>query len=609
MWSKLAINAYVAREALRAAQAGHPHQRDPPRARPTRRWPRPTPTRGSAFGADYRDEVGIEASTPLEQAYPLVFLCSDAAAGITGITLVTDAGYFASGHQRVVPEPAERRRRVLPQRVLSRAGCARSPSSPRPTSGSGPRAPTAACASRAATTASALVHPPVPICPVVPQPVVDADRGVGPGDGRRLHGQPPPVAARLRAAVRDRQRRPRRGPERPPHHEHRRLRARRRPHRPGGRGPLRAARRRVAPAVRADRRRPTPSTASPSRSGPTPRPPLSDDRFEHRSVLSGVGRSAIGPPADGRPAVAHGRRLPRGRRRRRAHARRHRRPVDLPGPGRDGHERGRRHRGRGGAAAPPDVDQRRRRAARARAARSSPRCSRWPSGLCRHVLCFRTVWESTYAALRPAPAAAAAGSSAPMQEWRLPFGAMSAANWIGMNANQYLHRYGATREMLGWIALNGRANAGRNPAAIYRDPMTMDDYLSARPITHARSASTTATCPCDASIAVDRVRRRRSPPTCPKPADPDRGGRHPDHRAHLVGPGHGHPRAAGARPVGPPVDPHEPAPGRRRPRPALRRLHVQRHLVARGASASAGSARPRTGSTAAAASRSTASCR
>ena len=33
------------------------------------------------FGADYRDEVGVEASTPLEQAYPLVFLCSDAAGG------------------------------------------------------------------------------------------------------------------------------------------------------------------------------------------------------------------------------------------------------------------------------------------------------------------------------------------------------------------------------------------------------------------------------------------------------------------------------------------------------------------------------------------------
>ncbi len=33
------------------------------------------------FGADYREAVGVEAATPLEQAYPLVFLCSDAAVG------------------------------------------------------------------------------------------------------------------------------------------------------------------------------------------------------------------------------------------------------------------------------------------------------------------------------------------------------------------------------------------------------------------------------------------------------------------------------------------------------------------------------------------------
>jgi NAD(P)-dependent dehydrogenase (short-subunit alcohol dehydrogenase family) len=49
------------------------------------------------FGSDYRGELGIQASTPLEQAYPLVFLCSDAAAAITGITLITDAGYMSSG--------------------------------------------------------------------------------------------------------------------------------------------------------------------------------------------------------------------------------------------------------------------------------------------------------------------------------------------------------------------------------------------------------------------------------------------------------------------------------------------------------------------------------
>lgn len=144
------------------------------------------------------------------------------------------------------------------------------------------------------------------------------------------------------------------------------------------------------------------------------------------------------------------------------------------------------------------------------------------AGLCRHVLCFRTVWESTFATLAarsvqialdanadadadpdrrtgvPRPAERVSG---PFREWRAPFGAMSAANWIAMNANQYLHRYGAPREMLGMIALNARANAARNPVAIYRDPMTMDDYLLARPITSPFGLYD-CDIPCDASIAV-----------------------------------------------------------------------------------------------------------
>jgi NAD(P)-dependent dehydrogenase (short-subunit alcohol dehydrogenase family) len=96
MWSKLAINAYVAREAFGLLRRG---------IRINAILPGPTDTplaRANAdlwlgFGADYRAEVGTEPSTPLEQAYPLVFLCSDAASAVTGITMVTDAGYVASG--------------------------------------------------------------------------------------------------------------------------------------------------------------------------------------------------------------------------------------------------------------------------------------------------------------------------------------------------------------------------------------------------------------------------------------------------------------------------------------------------------------------------------
>ncbi|MGW5147457.1 thiolase C-terminal domain-containing protein [Rhodococcus koreensis] len=105
------------------------------------------------------------------------------------------------------------------------------------------------------------------------------------------------------------------------------------------------------------------------------------------------------------------------------------------------------------------------------------------SGLCRHVLCFRTVWEASHAALVRSgdwqrPEARASG----MVEGRSPFGAMSAANWIACQASHYLHRYGADRDVLGAIAVNARANAARNPEAVYRDPITIDDYRSARMI-------------------------------------------------------------------------------------------------------------------------------
>ncbi|MBV8160526.1 MAG: thiolase family protein, partial [Acidimicrobiia bacterium] len=47
----------------------------------------------------------------------------------------------------------------------------------------------------------------------------------------------------------------------------------------------------------------------------------------------------------------------------------------------------------------------------------------------------------------------------------------------------HFHEYGTTREQLAQIALNARKNAALNPKAIYREPMTMDDYLSVRMIT------------------------------------------------------------------------------------------------------------------------------
>jgi acetyl-CoA acetyltransferase/uncharacterized OB-fold protein len=125
------------------------------------------------------------------------------------------------------------------------------------------------------------------------------------------------------------------------------------------------------------------------------------------------------------------------------------------------------------------------------------------AGLCRHVLCFRTVWEATHTELlRTGKLRPGGGRASGMFEWRSPFGAMSAANWIGVNASHYFWRYGGDRaSTLAPIALTARANAARNPDAIYRSALTLDDYLGARMISTPFGLYD-CDVPCDGAIAV-----------------------------------------------------------------------------------------------------------
>ena len=108
------------------------------------------------------------------------------------------------------------------------------------------------------------------------------------------------------------------------------------------------------------------------------------------------------------------------------------------------------------------------------------------AGLCRHVVCFRTVWQSSYGELarRGEVAGAPARRVSGPDEYLAPYG-VQAVNTVAMAASQHMARYGTTRESLGWIALNARANAALNPTALYREPLTMDDYLGGPRDQHA----------------------------------------------------------------------------------------------------------------------------
>lgn len=130
-------------------------------------------------------------------------------------------------------------------------------------------------------------------------------------------------------------------------------------------------------------------------------------------------------------------------------------------------------------------------------------------GLANHVVVYRSVWESTAAQQAGGGRASVlfgGGELPPHLSWMAPFGALSAANWLAMPAQRYMHDFGLTREQLGAIALNARRNAALNPDAIYRDPMTMEDYLGARMISEPLCLFD-CDAPCDGATAVIISRR------------------------------------------------------------------------------------------------------
>lgn len=85
--------------------------------------------------------------------------------------------------------------------------------------------------------------------------------------------------------------------------------------------------------------------------------------------------------------------------------------------------------------------------------------------LCRHFICFRTVYKAA-AMARPQEYARQRSELVDgFLQWLMPFWAMSAACWTAQYAMTHVERYGMTREQLGQIAINGSKNAMLNPRA------------------------------------------------------------------------------------------------------------------------------------------------
>jgi acetyl-CoA acetyltransferase len=113
------------------------------------------------------------------------------------------------------------------------------------------------------------------------------------------------------------------------------------------------------------------------------------------------------------------------------------------------------------------------------------------SGLASHVLCFRTVWESTaqdgYGSRSSALLGGGGSAGQPvkfgreLQQWTVPFG-IGYPCYAGLEMRRYMELAGATREQFAQVAVVARRYAADNAAAVYRAPLTVGEYLSARMI-------------------------------------------------------------------------------------------------------------------------------
>jgi acetyl-CoA acetyltransferase len=101
------------------------------------------------------------------------------------------------------------------------------------------------------------------------------------------------------------------------------------------------------------------------------------------------------------------------------------------------------------------------------------------AGMATHVLCFRAMnGRSGYRFGAGGNAARAAG----ITQYSAPFGLMTYPQAMAMWCRRHMIEYGTTSAQLGTLAVTFRENALRNPRAMMKTPLTMQDYLASRMI-------------------------------------------------------------------------------------------------------------------------------
>jgi acetyl-CoA acetyltransferase len=101
------------------------------------------------------------------------------------------------------------------------------------------------------------------------------------------------------------------------------------------------------------------------------------------------------------------------------------------------------------------------------------------TGVAEVVVCYRAFNERS--GMRFGGPGMAAATLPPWLDWYGPYGLLSPAAWVALNARRYMHEYGVTNEDFGRISVVDRTHAANNPAAwFYQRPITLADHQASR---------------------------------------------------------------------------------------------------------------------------------
>jgi acetyl-CoA acetyltransferase len=99
------------------------------------------------------------------------------------------------------------------------------------------------------------------------------------------------------------------------------------------------------------------------------------------------------------------------------------------------------------------------------------------SGVARTVVCYRAINARSEFRMGGTGRGVAPIFDA---QYQAPYGYFAPPQQFAMFTRAHMIKYGTTHEQLGHIAVGQRANAVKNPRALKRDPITLDDYLASR---------------------------------------------------------------------------------------------------------------------------------